>query len=99
MVLGHNSCGAVNATVTALQKRDTLPVHIADLVQAMKPGIEPVLNQSGDDLQQRAVVANMRYNAQRLQHAKPILAEMIAKNEVHAVGAIYDLATEKLILV
>ena len=48
----------------------------------MKPGIEPVLKQSGDDLQQRAVVANMRavvanmrYNAQRLQHAKPILAE------------------------
>jgi len=75
MVLGHNSCGAVNATVTALQKGDTLPVHIADLVRAMKPGIEPVLKQSGNDLQQRAVIANMRYNAQRLQHAKPILAE------------------------
>jgi carbonic anhydrase len=41
----------------------------------LKPGIEPLLKQSGDDLQQRAVVANMRYNAQRLQHAKPILAE------------------------
>ena len=75
IVLGHNSCGAINATVTALQKGDTLPVHIADLVRAMKPGIEPVLKQSGDDLQQRAVVANMRYNAQRLQHAKPILDE------------------------
>ena len=71
IVLGHNSCGAVNATVTALQKGDTLPVHIADLVRAMKPGVEPVLKQSGDDLQQRAVVANMRYNPQRLQHAKP----------------------------
>ena len=51
IVLGHNSCGAINATVTALQKGDTLPVHIADLVRAMKPGIEPVLKQSGDDLQ------------------------------------------------
>jgi carbonic anhydrase len=81
MVLGHNSCGAVNATVTALQKGNTLPGHIADLVRAIKPGIEPVLKQSGDDLQQRAVIANVRYNAQRLQHAKPILAEMIAKNE------------------
>jgi carbonic anhydrase len=75
IVLGHNSCGAVNATVTALQKGDTLAVHIAHLVRAMKPGIEPVSKQSGDDLQQRAVVANMRYNAQRLQRAKPILAE------------------------
>ena len=99
MVLGHNSCGAVNATVTALQKGDTLPVHIADLVRAMKPGIEPVLKQSGDDLQQRAVIANVRYNAQRLQHAKPILAELVAKNEVRVVGAVYDLATGKVTLV
>lgn len=99
MVLGHNSCGAVSATVTALQKGNTLPGHIADLVRAMKPGIEPVLKQSGDDLQQRAVIANVRYNAQRLQHAKPILAEMIAKNEVRVVGAIYDLATGKVTLV
>ena len=98
IVLGHNSCGAVNATVTALQKGDTLPVHIADLVRAMKPGVEPVLKQSGDDLQQRAVVANMRYNAQRLQRSRS-WPKMIAKNEVHAVGAIYDLATEKLTLV
>ena len=99
MVLGHNSCGAVSATVTALQKGNTLPGHIADLVRAMKPGIEPVLKQSGDDLQQRAVIANVRYNARRLQHAKPILAEMIAKNEVRVVGAIYDLATGKVTLV
>ena len=99
MVLGHNSCGAVNATVTALQKGDTLPVHIADLVRAMKPGIEPVLKQSGDDLQQRAVIANVRYNVERLQRAKPILAEMVAKNEIRVVGGVYDLATGKVTLV
>ena len=99
MVLGHNSCGAVNATVTALQKGNTLPGHISDLARAMKPGIEPVLKQSGDDLQQRAVIANVRYNAQRLQHAKPILAELVAKNEVRVVGAVYDLATGKVTIV
>jgi carbonic anhydrase len=38
MVLGHHSCGAVNATIEALQKGNTLPGHIADLVRAMKPG-------------------------------------------------------------
>jgi carbonic anhydrase len=96
MVLGHNNCGAVNATVTALQNGNTLPGHIADLVRAMKPGIEPVLKQSGDDLQQRAVIANVRYNVQHLQHAKPILAEMVAKNELRVVGAVYDLATGKV---
>ena len=99
MVLGHSSCGAVNSTVTALQKGNTLPGHIADLVRALKPGIEPVLTQSGSDLEQRAVIANVRYNVQRLQQAGPILAEMVAKNEVRVVGAVYDLPTGKVTLV
>ena len=89
----------MNATVTVLQKGNTLPGHIADLVRAMKSGIEPVLKQSGDDLQQRAVIANVRYNAQRLQRAEPILAEMIAKKEIGVIGAVYDLTTGKVTLV
>jgi len=58
-----------------------------------------VLKQSDDDLQQRAVIANVRYNAQRLQRAEPILAEMIAKKEIGVIGAVYDLTTGKVTLV
>jgi carbonic anhydrase len=99
MVLGHSSCGAVNATVAALQKENTLPGHIADLVRAMKPGIAPVLTQSGGDLEQRAVVANVRHNVEQLKQATPILAPMVTKNEVRVVGGVYDLATGKVTLV
>lgn len=99
MVLGHSSCGAVNATVAALQKSNELPGHIADLVRAMKPGIAPALKQSGDDLEQRAVIANVRHNVEQLKQAKPILAEMVARNEVRVVGGVYDLATGKVALV
>jgi carbonic anhydrase len=99
MVLGHSSCGAVNATVAALQKENALPGHIADLVRAMKPGIAPVLDQSGDDLEQRAVIANVRHNVEQLKQAKPILDAMVAKNEVRVVGGVYDLATGKVTLV
>jgi carbonic anhydrase len=99
MVLGHGNCGAVNATIGALQKGNTLPGHIADLVRAMKPGIEPVLKQPGQDLPERAVVSNVKQNVQRLQKAKPILAEMVAKGKIRVVGAVYDLATGKVALV
>lgn len=99
MVLGHTSCGAVNATVDALQKGNKLPGHIADLVRAMKPGIEPVLKQKGDDLQQRAVIANVRHNVVRLTNSKPILANMIAKKQLRVVGAFYDLASGKVTLI
>lgn len=99
MVLGHTSCGAINATVEALQKGNTLPGHIADLVRAMKPGVEPALKQKGDDLPLRAVVANVRHNVERLKKATPILAPMIAKKQLRVVGAYYELATGKVVLI
>lgn len=99
MVLGHTSCGAVNATVEALQKGNTLPGHIADLVRAMKPGIEPVLKTPGDDLRQRAVVANVQANVRRLQTERPILNEMVAAGKLKVVGACYDLPTGKVVMV
>jgi carbonic anhydrase len=99
MVLGHTSCGAVNATVEALQKGNTLPGHIADLVRSMKPGIEPVLKQPGPDLNQRAVVANVRSNVRHLTEAQPILAEMVAAKKLKVVGGVYDIATGKVTMV
>jgi carbonic anhydrase len=99
MVLGHTSCGAIDATVAALQKGNDLPGHIADLVRAMKPGVEPVLKQPGDDLRQRAVVANVRFNVKRLQESTPILADMIKAGKLRVAGGFYDLPTGKVILV
>lgn len=99
MVLGHNSCGAVNATVAALQKGNELPGDIAGLVTAMKPGVEPALKQPGADLEQRAVVANVQSNVERLRKATPILAGMVAKGDLRVVGGVYDLATGKVNLV
>jgi carbonic anhydrase len=99
MVLGHQSCGAVNATIEALQKGNTLPGHIADLVRAMKPGVEPALKQPGSDLQARAVVANVKYNVEQLKTATPILSDMVAKNQLAVVGGVYDIAAGKVTMV
>ena len=97
MVLGHDNCGAINATIGALQKGNTLPGHIAGLVTAMKPAIEPVLKTPGPDMAQRAVVANVQAQVRRLQTEKPILGEAVAAGKLKVVGAYYDLATGKVI--
>lgn len=99
MVLGHSSCGAIKATIEALQKGNTLPGHIADLVRAIKPGIEAVMKEPGPDLEQRAVIANVRYTVEQLKQATPILSEMIAKKQLSVVGGVYDLATGKVTMV
>jgi carbonic anhydrase len=99
MVLGHTSCGAIGATIGALQKGNTLPGHIAGLVTAMKPGVEAVVKAGGADLEQRAVVANVQANVRRLQTEKPILGDMVAAGKLKVVGAYYDLPTGKVVLV
>jgi len=68
-------------------------------VRAMKPAIDPVLTKSGDDLEQRAVIANVRYNVEQLAKAGPILSEMVAKKQLRVVGGVYDLASGKVTLV
>jgi len=100
LVLGHTSCGAVNATVDALrQGSNTLPGSIARLVTAMKPGIEPVMAQPGDDLTRRALVANVQYNVRALETATPILADLVARGALAVRGGVYDLATGRVELV
>jgi carbonic anhydrase len=99
LVLGHTSCGAVNATVEALQKGNALPGHIAGLVSAMKPGIEPALAQPGDDLIRRALVANVRHNVRALETATPILADMVSRGALAVKGGIYDLASGRVELI
>ena len=65
----------------------------------MKPGIEEEIKKAGPDLEQRAVVANVRHNVKQLEQATPILADMVAKKKLRVVGAVYDLPTGKVALV
>ncbi|MBR0674157.1 carbonic anhydrase [Neoroseomonas soli] len=99
LVLGHTRCGAVNATVAALRHGNNPPGHIADVVRAMKPGIEPALAQSGDDLARRAVVANIRHNVRALETATPILADLVGRGALRIAGGLYDLETGRVGLV
>jgi carbonic anhydrase len=99
LVLGHDNCGAVNATVKALQDGNDLPGHIAELVRAMAPGIAPVAGNATGDAGPSAVIANVRHNVDRLQHAAPILADLVDRKQLLVVGGVYDLATGKVNLV
>ncbi len=99
LVLGHTSCGAVNATVDALRKGNSLPGHIAGLATAMKPGIDEALAGPEEGLTRRALVANVRHNVRTLETATPILADMVTRGTLAVKGGIYDLSTGRVELV
>ena len=48
MVLGHDSCGAIDATINSLKDNTQPPGHIPSLVAAIAPAVKAVSSQGGD---------------------------------------------------
>lgn len=91
LVLGHEKCGAVAATLEAVENNAAAPGQIAALVQGIRPAVEKVEGQPGDHLD-NAVRANVELTVNRLQES-PLLAEAVAQGQLKIVGGRYDLDT------
>lgn len=91
VVLGHQKCGAVAATIEAIERRAKPHGALAALIKAIKPAVQKVRGQPGD-LLDNAVRANVELTVRRLRASK-ILAGFIEKGKVRIVGGHYDLNT------
>lgn len=86
IVLGHNQCGAVAATI----KDGELPSHIAAVARQISPAVELARHKYGD-LLQNAVEENVRRVMARLMKDSPIVAEAVHNRHARIMGAVYDL--------
>lgn len=96
MVLGHERCGAVKATVESLEKQTEEPGQIEMLVKAISPAVEQAKNQPGD-LLENVVRVNVELTVNQLK-ASPVLAEAMGKGQLKIVGGRYDLDTGSITL-
>ena len=87
MVLGHDKCGAVAATVQGGEA----PGHIGSLIKAIAPAVEKARAQSGD-LLDKAIWQNIQDVAAAIQ-ADALLAHLIHQGKLKVVGARYHLDT------
>jgi carbonic anhydrase len=97
MVLGHDSCGAVDATIKSLKDGTTLPGHLPSLVAAIKPAVDAVQGQAGDTLA-NAIGSNVVLNVDKLKSAAPILQSFVADKKIRVVGGVYKLRTGRVAL-
>jgi carbonic anhydrase len=93
MVLGHTNCGAVKAVIQYEKDRKALPGHLNMLLDAVSPGVAEAIRQGPPDVLDHAIEANVRYNAQRIRQAHPLIAKAVEEKRVEVVGAVYELAT------
>jgi carbonic anhydrase len=97
LVMGHSQCGAVQAAITHIDKKDTLPGSICSMVDYIRPVVRKVgaLPKSDDKLV-AVTKANAVENAKRLASEGPILPEFVKKGDLKVLGAYYELSTGKV---
>jgi carbonic anhydrase len=98
LVLGHDSCGAVDATIKSLKDDKPLPGHIPSLVTAITPAVKAVLPK-GEDTLKNAIRQNVIDNVAKLKSATPILSAAVEQNKLKVVGGIYRLKNGRVEMV
>lgn len=88
MVLGHEKCGAVGASLEI----DNNEGHIGTIIQAIKPAVYLARKMEGD-LLTNAVKNNAQMVAEQLKEAQPILTRGLQEQGVQIVPAYYKLST------
>ncbi len=98
VVLGHTRCGAIEATIDALQappqRRPRDPHSIVDRVRPSVEGLlDTELRHDHDALVHHAVRANIRASANHLRHGSQVIEQLIQSDGLLVVGAEYSLET------
>lgn len=86
LVLGHDDCGAVKATVAGGKAEG----HIDAILQAIRPAVAVAMQKPGN-LLDNAIAQNVDMVINRLQSAQPILAQALQTGDVRIVGGVYHL--------
>jgi carbonic anhydrase len=97
VVLGHTSCGAVDATIDMLLGSAGASPNLMSIVNRIRPAIEPLVDtELGDDreaLMHASVVANVHASVRQLRYGSQMIESLIAASKLVVIGAEYDLAT------
>ncbi|MBC1240105.1 carbonic anhydrase [Nostoc sp. 2RC] len=93
MVVGHERCGAVDATI----KGAKVPGRIGSLIEVIRLGVERSKNQPGDKLE-NACKANILVQVETLKSSS-VLSELIDAGKLKIVGGYYDLDTGKVTVI
>ncbi|MEB3277617.1 MAG: carbonic anhydrase [Lyngbya sp.] len=88
MVIGHQNCGAVKATIDG----NAVPGKIGSIIDAIKPAIQ------ANQTLETAVKANVKLQIEKLK-TSPVLTKLVQEGNLKIVGGYYNLETGQIELV
>ncbi len=97
-VLGHTSCGAVDAAIKVVKDGAELPGELPGLVASIARAVH-IAETKTEDLFVNAVRENVRLTVTNLSKTSEIIQSRIQSGKLLVVGGIYELASGKVSLV
>jgi carbonic anhydrase len=89
MVMGHASCGAVQATIQGKE--------VPGQISALYPHIQPAVDHAGNNLE-AATKANAKIQAALLGESSTVIKGLVKEGKLKVVAAYYDVATGSVML-
>jgi len=98
VVLGHTNCGAIDATLRALQDAaSSTSHHVYSIIDSIRPAVQDLVDEhaadGGEALMRLAVRANVRASAETLRNSSTTLKRLARDEGLMVVGAEYSLET------
>src|SRR4051812_15488253 len=90
LVLGHDSCGALDSAIKSIKDGTTLPGHLPSLVEGLAPAVKAVM-QGNEDTLPKAIKQNVIDTVAKLSSTTPILSAAVEQKKLKVVGGVYRL--------
>jgi carbonic anhydrase len=97
VVMGHTSCGAIDATLEVMEKSGSASRNLMSIVDRVRPSIESLITtdlaRDPVRLRREAMRANVRVSVNHLRHSSQVLERLVEHEGLVVVGAELDLTT------
>lgn len=98
VVLGHSMCGAVEATIEAIESsKEPNSPNLSKLLKTIRPVVESLMESSSThtevDLLERSIKSNVLETVHHLRDRSPLLGEHVERAKLLIVGALYSFET------
>ncbi len=99
LVLGHQMCGAVKATVDGGKPEGNIGSIVKKIAPAVKKAKSSVKDKDKDKLLDAAILENTKNSAKTLTAKSAIIKHLVEENKVKIVAGVYNMATGRVDLV
>jgi carbonic anhydrase len=94
-VLGHTSCGAVDAAIKVVKSGAEFPGELPGLIESIARAVHITESKTGDHLT-NAVHENVRLTVAHLANSSQIIQSRMQSGKLRVVGGVYELASGKV---